>query len=531
MAMQNKLVRTPARHKRPARPVPRPPLAAAPLLWPQVCTTSGPPLRQPFALPPRAMAPKRAQSAPRVRCTYSNVALKARLEDALKKIRELQFVNQTLYKRNKKLRTVLKSIYAKADEAIQTGVDDAAAMVLKVQELRDQVQSDSDRAEAPESPGRPPPPGGRRHRAPQLVPAARHPRPHKVVRQRPPRLPPCARPPPGAHRVRPLARGQHPTPTFKMCSRPRNSHSVLARTAPTLSADGQTPPDPMTLVYAGPTLQRLILYFKELNIIGPVLVETGTNESWPKGAEIEILKRNIQRDYSCYTDKLLHIYTIHPESDTPLDVKELCWDEYVINGSPMLTVSTTDLMPPTPTLEYTEQHDLAFGVNLPPMLIFTVKMQETGEWEQVGVPNPAFTGTASPVRALLLKKCLVSQLALAGSTKHTMTERIYRNDAGYCKGEPASRQRPGVDQRLVHGTPAGRHAAGLPRGGRASCRARPAAEQGGRLHEGGQGHPASRQRLDGLDDHSRGPQAFGGARRLGRHRRRRRGGAGRAAMS
>ena len=52
----------------------------------------------------------------------------------------------------------------------------------------------------------------------------------------------------------------------------------------------------MTLVYAGPTLLELILCFKELDTTGPVLVETSTNASWPKGAEIKILKRSIQRD-------------------------------------------------------------------------------------------------------------------------------------------------------------------------------------------------------------------------------------------
>ena len=56
----------------------------------------------------------------------------------------------------------------------------------------------------------------------------------------------------------------------------------------------------MTLVYAGPTLRKMVVYFNELFTTGPVLVETGTNTSWPNGAEVKIFKRCIQRDYSHY---------------------------------------------------------------------------------------------------------------------------------------------------------------------------------------------------------------------------------------
>ena len=51
----------------------------------------------------------------------------------------------------------------------------------------------------------------------------------------------------------------------------------------------------MTLVYAGPALRKMIMYFKDFNATGPVLVATGTNESWPNGAEINVPKRSIQR--------------------------------------------------------------------------------------------------------------------------------------------------------------------------------------------------------------------------------------------
>ena len=46
-------------------------------------------------------------------------------------------------------------------------------------------------------------------------------------------------------------------------------------------------------------------------------------------------------------------------------MKDLCWDEYVIHGTPLLAISTADLLPPAAAPEYTEQRDLAVGVNLP----------------------------------------------------------------------------------------------------------------------------------------------------------------------
>ena len=64
------------------------------------------------------MAPKRAHFAPRARRIYSNLALKTRLEHATKKIRELKLINQSLYKRSKKLKTALKGIQTKAEAAL-----------------------------------------------------------------------------------------------------------------------------------------------------------------------------------------------------------------------------------------------------------------------------------------------------------------------------------------------------------------------------------------------------------------------------
>ena len=90
------------------------------------------------------MGPKRAQTAPPIRRTYSQLALKCRLEQAMKTNRELKYVNQTLNQRNEKLKTALTSFSTKADAALQADRDGADAMLLKAQELRDQAQSDSD---------------------------------------------------------------------------------------------------------------------------------------------------------------------------------------------------------------------------------------------------------------------------------------------------------------------------------------------------------------------------------------------------
>ena len=61
------------------------------------------------------------------------------------------------------------------------------------------------------------------------------------------------------------------------------------------------------LVYAGPTLQKMIVYLKEFSATVPIVVETGANASWPNGVEVDVLKRSIQRDYSHCTGKPLYI--------------------------------------------------------------------------------------------------------------------------------------------------------------------------------------------------------------------------------
>ena len=90
------------------------------------------------------MAPKRVHFAPRVRRVYSNFALKTRLENAMKQIRELKYTNQATAKRNEKHKTALNAISDKAGAALEADTADGEAMMQQVQALRGQVQSDLD---------------------------------------------------------------------------------------------------------------------------------------------------------------------------------------------------------------------------------------------------------------------------------------------------------------------------------------------------------------------------------------------------
>ena len=144
----------------------------------------------------------------------------------------------------------------------------------------------------------------------------------------------------------------------------------------------------MTLVYAVPALRKMIVYLEDFCTAGPVLVEAGTNISWPDGAEVKTLKRSIQRDYSYYTDKIPYKYAAHAE-ENPLDVKEFCWGEFAINGGPQLTVSTVDLLPSDIASTISPGAGLSTGVNIPPMLTLAVQFQERGAG---GGPKPGDHG-------------------------------------------------------------------------------------------------------------------------------------------
>ena len=171
----------------------------------------------------------------------------------------------------------------------------------------------------------------------------------------------------------------------------------------------------MTPVNAGPTMRKMIVYFHELNTTGPVLVETGTNTSWPDGAEVKMIENAIQRDDAYYASTPMFVYWVHEEAN-PREVKDLRWEEFVADGTSMLTMSTADLLPAqTPE---SPQQDLASGVTIPPMLIFSVQIQETMECEKVAMPNPVYSESeTTTVQVPRLRKRILSHLALPSSSQ------------------------------------------------------------------------------------------------------------------
>ena len=64
----------------------------------------------------------------------------------MKQIKELKCANKALVNRNKKLKTAMNAISDKADAALEADTADGEEMRQQVQAIRDQVQSDADRA-------------------------------------------------------------------------------------------------------------------------------------------------------------------------------------------------------------------------------------------------------------------------------------------------------------------------------------------------------------------------------------------------
>ena len=58
------------------------------------------------------------------------------------------------------------------------------------------------------------------------------------------------------------------------------------------------------------------------------------------------------------------------------------------------------------------------------------------QWEPVAVPSPVYSESEPNARALRLKKCLISHLALPGSSKQGVVVCLYRNDNNHCYGAP-----------------------------------------------------------------------------------------------
>ncbi|CAK0884936.1 unnamed protein product, partial [Prorocentrum cordatum] len=181
-------------------------------------------------------------------------------------------------------------------------------------------------------------------------------------------------------------------------------------------------------------LSKFQIHFKELATTGPVLAQTGTNTSWPNGVEVKKIKESIQQNYSIYADKG-EIYIYESSADFTTTKHEL-WDEYVVHAGTKYLIASSTKMAIDHQPSSRGASTMSSGVDVDPFLTFTVKIQDTGEWEPIKVPNPAVVHDSGGVRVLLLKKCIISQLALPNGKKLTNGVRIYRNSAGCAKGLP-----------------------------------------------------------------------------------------------
>ena len=177
-------------------------------------------------------------------------------------------------------------------------------------------------------------------------------------------------------------------------------------------------------------MHMMKVFFKDLKSTGPVMAEVGTNSSWPNGVEVRVIKESIKGCYSFYEGKDVYVYKW---TDSVVEFE--MWDEYVINDidhNVKILVSADPI--PIEASPTSTEAGLSSGYSVAPMLTFLVKIMDTGEWENIHVPNPAAAGDDHPVRALTLKKCLVSQKALANSKFIVNGIRLFRNSSGLCTG-------------------------------------------------------------------------------------------------
>ena len=178
---------------------------------------------------------------------------------------------------------------------------------------------------------------------------------------------------------------------------------------------------------------KLSIYFEELACFGPVIAEVGTNLSWSSGVEVKMIKESIKKDYSVYADWDADIYIYEASQTHPTVAKHPLWDEYVVNPS---TYRTINLIASKSSLLDPHSESIVSGVSCEPIWTFTVKIQETGAWEFIKVPNPVLAGRGDCVSCAVLKTWLVTQLALPNGFQLINDVRIFRNDSGLAKGDP-----------------------------------------------------------------------------------------------
>ncbi|CAK0849460.1 unnamed protein product [Prorocentrum cordatum] len=166
---------------------------------------------------------------------------------------------------------------------------------------------------------------------------------------------------------------------------------------------------------------KLSIYFEELACFGPVIAEVGTNLSWSSGVEVKMIKESIKK-------RLLGASQTHPAV-----AKHPLWDEYVVHPS---TYRTINLIASKSSLLDPHAESIVSGVSCEPIWTFTVKIQDTGAWGFIKVPNPVLAGRGDCVSCAVLKTWLVTQLALPNGFQLINDVRIFRNDSGLAKGDP-----------------------------------------------------------------------------------------------
>eukprot|EP00959_Pyramimonas_sp_CCMP1952_P078130 1633339-Pyramimonas_sp.AAC.1 len=136
-------------------------------------------------------------------------------------------------------------------------------------------------------------------------------------------------------------------------------------------------------------LQKMNIYFKDMCIGGkpdgawvPLLVVAGTNTAWADGIEIGKVKQAVRDDVPFFKDKEFHIYALAPEAGDTVqdaDIMHPLWDEYVLYTTKKLMISLDELA--LPSSRASSNSEVLQGVDTPPVLNFSVKLQDANKWE------------------------------------------------------------------------------------------------------------------------------------------------------
>ncbi|CAK0874273.1 unnamed protein product, partial [Prorocentrum cordatum] len=146
---------------------------------------------------------------------------------------------------------------------------------------------------------------------------------------------------------------------------------------------------------------------------------------------VKMIKESIKQDYSVCADCDADICIYEASQTHPTVAKHPLWDEYIVNPS---TYRAINLIASKSSLLDPHAGGIVSGVSCEPKWPFTVKIQKTGAWEFIKVPNPVLAGRGDGVSCAVLKTWLVVQLALANGIQLINDVRIFRSDSGLAKG-------------------------------------------------------------------------------------------------